>query len=131
MGRRMTYDHAEILEQAFVLEAIAGTEFPNIPDATVTPAANQGAGNRKDQTTTQDQARSRSRSATGRTKDREGHNVNFDEKAVHRDNTLQDVQRQLINMAQPGNNTSTENHRPARPTSQTNRWGTVSNRQTE
>ena len=134
MGRRMMTEHNSIVAQAF------NEESPDIPNAT--PAEGQGSTGGKE-TPAQSKAQPGQLVTATITKGKEQHMVyfNFTNKEQHRENSLQDIQRQLSNMAQTTNRATTETDRPDRHDIQTNRhgrqdtqqsrWGTRSDRQYE
>ena len=130
MGRRMMTEHNSIVAQAF------NEESPDIPNAT--PAEGHGK-----ETPTQSKSQPGQPVTATITRGTEQHTVNFNftNKEQHRENSLQDAQRQLSNMAHTTNRATADTDRPDRHDTQTNRhgrqdtqqsrWGTRSDRQYE
>ena len=92
MGRKMMTEHDSIVAQAF------DGESPDIPNATL--AEGQGSTGGKE-TPAQSKAQPGQPVTATITKGKEQHTVyfNFTNKEQHRENSLQDIQRQLSNMA--------------------------------
>ena len=134
MGRRMMTEHDSIVAQAF------NEESPDIPNAT--PAeGHETTGGKETPTQSKSQPGQPVTATITRGKEQHTVNFNFTNKEQHRENSLQDVQRQLSNMAQTTNRATTETDRPDRHDTQANRhgrqdtqqsrWGTRSDRQYE
>ena len=134
MGRKMMTEHDNIVAQAFNEES---TDIPN-----ATPAEGHGTtGGKEKHTRSKPQTAQPVTATITRGKEQHTVNFNFTNREQHRENSLQDVQRQLNDMAQTTNRATTETDRPDRHDTQTNRhgrqdtqrskWGTRSDRQYE
>ena len=134
MGRKMMTEHDNIVAQAFNEES---TDIPN-----ATPAEGHGTtGGKEKHTQSKPQPAQPVTATITRGKEQHTVNFNFTNREQHRENSLQDVQQQLNNMAQTTNRATAETDRPdrhdtqanrhGRQDTQQNRWGTRSDRQYE
>ena len=108
MGRKMMTEHDNIVARAFNEES---TDIPN-----ATPAEGHGTtGGKEKHTQSKPQPAQPVTATITRGKEQHTVNFNFTNREQHRENSLQDVQRQLNNMAQTTNRATAETDRPDSP----------------